>query len=121
MDGTRLDDRGPGSGEPVEPLPERPLRERALRAGPLERGQRVADGGEVGAGGERAEPVLVELDPGREVAEPLGVDDHADVDRLASLDAGHDPDEGVLEGLWLGAHIRITSGTIGARLASSSM
>ena len=61
---------------------------------------------------------LVQLDPGGQVAERLGVDDHPGVDRLAPLDPGHDADQGVLEDL---GHTRITPGTSGARLTSWSM
>jgi hypothetical protein len=55
---------------------------------------------------------LVQLDPGAQVPEGLAVDDHADIDRFAAFDAGHHPDQRVLEDP---GHPRITSGTIGAR------
>ena len=50
----------------------------------------------VHAGVERPQPVLVELDPGAQVAVLLGVHDDPGVDRLTALDPGHQPDQRVL-------------------------
>jgi hypothetical protein len=113
----RLDDRRPGGGQPAEPLAERLLGERALGAGALEGPQRGVHGLQVGVRVEGLEPIGVQLDPRPQVAERLGVDDHARVDRLAAFHPRYDADQRPLEDL---AHVLITSGTSGARLASWS-
>jgi hypothetical protein len=112
---TGLHDRGTGSGQPAEPLPQRTVGERALRAGSLEGRQCGTDRGHVRAGGEREEPRLVERDLRPQIPERLGVDNYADVDQLAALHPGHDADKRILEHL---AHSRVTSGTSGARLSN---
>jgi hypothetical protein len=64
-----------------------------------DRVEHASDGDRVGRRIEGGEPGGVEVHGGAEVVERPAVEDHARVEAFAALDAGHDAQQGVLEGL----------------------
>jgi hypothetical protein len=64
-----------------------------------DRVEHASDGDRVGRRIEGGEPGGVEVDGSPEVVDRPAVEDHTRVEAFAALDAGHDAQQGVLEGL----------------------